>query len=187
MINKYQNKTIFAFSLMLASIITISLLAISLKNPINYRQKATSDVPSPQCSLTLDILDEPTLTPIPTIPPTTPTTIPTRNPTVAPTVVPTLIPTGIPTAIPTRTPTLTPRQTITPSIAITLTPTRIPILSVTPTIGPHCDSSCGPCGWWENGVCSPKWGNSACCHMACVSGVCKYVPTPGVWDCKNCP
>lgn len=171
MLKKYQNKTVFAFSLMLASIITIGLLAIAIKNPINYRQKAASDVPSTQCSLTLDIPDDPTPSLMPTIPPAAPTTLPTRNPTVAPSVVPTRIPTGIPTEIPTQIP--------------TLAPTRIPI--VTPTIGPHCDSSCGPCGWWENGVCSPKWGNSACCHMACVSGVCKYVATPGVWDCKNCP
>jgi hypothetical protein len=76
---KNKKQTIIVSSLIIASVVMLNLLAFSIRNPINYRSKAiTLDSPNPNCRYTLDILDDPKLTPT-KISSITPTNIPSKK------------------------------------------------------------------------------------------------------------
>jgi len=74
---------------------------------------------------------------------------------------------------------------VSPTATPRLTNTPVP---PTPTTAPHCDSSCGACGWWENGTCTNIYGKKECCHLACVGcNSCIYVSGSDAFNCPGTP
>ncbi len=178
---------------------------VPLTTRLNLNAGNAPTVPSPTASTSSEGVDMPTATSAPdlsTNATSTPTNPPleAQNSVTTPTMTPATDPfeTPSPTINDTRpTPTVTPqgaRSTPTPTNPkqATNTPNPPKPTDIPPTLaqGPHCDTSCGVCGWKDaQGVCHTEGavGNSTqlCCYFTCLNQSCVAVSGYGANRCAS--